>query len=164
MKVEREKDAIKRGIIFLEKECKDGFYQCYLSDSRKMDKLRLSPREIFSSFLILETALKDRLDIEITKKTLQYIKNQIEDGRFYFFEDHSLLPPDTDTTSCCLSILLEMDEIDEDTVHKTVDKIVSNVNEKGIIKVYFEFLRIRTSEYIRSYISFVFVVILLKYF
>jgi len=129
--------SIEKGFEFIEKNCEDGFYRCYIGTSREMDDLKLSPREVGSSLLILRTVLKERRDADITRRTLNYCKSQLDGDFFTFFENHSL-PFDTDVSSWALSTLLEMSEISRDIVSKAVDKTISNVNNNGIIQIYFE--------------------------
>lgn len=46
----RIEEAIRNGLNFLEKECENGFYRCYISSSREMNyNLHYSPPEVGSS-------------------------------------------------------------------------------------------------------------------
>jgi hypothetical protein len=129
--------AVEKGFEFIEKNCENGFYCCYISNSREMIDSKLSPREIGSSLLVLRTALRERRNADVTRKTLNYCKTKLYMGQFTFFENNSL-PFDTDVSSWALSTLLEMGEISRDAVSKTVDETISNVNNNGIIQIYFE--------------------------
>ncbi len=131
--------VIEKGLRFLNKECKNGFYRCYLSNSRNMDKnLRLSPNEVASSLLILGTALKYKSSLSLTKNVIRYCKKHMYNYKFNFFEDKSLLPADADDTAWGLAILLELGEINKESIKKIVNKIINNVDKNGLIQVYFE--------------------------
>jgi len=132
----KTEDQIEKGLEFLENECDKG-YKCFIGNLRNMINPILSPKEVGSSLLILGSGLKNRSDMELTKKTIDYCKTYQNNGKYAFFKDNSL-PPDTDVTSWALSTLFELNEIDEKIVSTVVEKILFNVNEKGLIKIYFE--------------------------
>lgn len=95
------------------------------------------PREIGSSLLILETGLKYRDKSKAKREIISLIKKKLKCGPLYFFEDHSLLPQDTDTTSWALNTLIEIGEIDSKLTNRQLEQILNNTNFKGLVQIYF---------------------------
>jgi hypothetical protein len=129
---------IKNGYSFIEKECLNGFFNCYLSPSRSLNDFNnnnKSDREIGSSGLILmHSSEENRKNKEISS----YLIKQIEQDKFHFFEDRSLLPCDVDTSAFILSTLFLKNELAEDVIKKAAKNIILNINSDKLILVFFE--------------------------
>jgi len=131
-------NIIKNGYSFIGKECQDGFFNCYLSLSRKLNDFNdsnKSAKEIGSSALILMLSSKKNKEINIIAS---YLIKQIKQGKFHFFENESLLPADVDTSSWILSALLLKKKLSKNSIIKTAKNIADNVDSNKLIKVYFE--------------------------
>lgn len=129
---------IKNGYSFIKKECQNGFFNCYLSSSRRLDDFTdctLSKKEIGSSALVLMLSSKKN---KINKKIASYLAQQIEEYKFYFFEDKTVLPADADTSAWILSTLLSKEELPKNLVIKAAKIITDNVNSEKLILVYYE--------------------------
>jgi hypothetical protein len=97
---------------------------------------QLSPREVFSTIVILDTLLKGQVDNETTKLSLQYIEKQRQRGLFTFFEDRRIYPPDTDTNALGYSVLLESGSISEHKANQVLDTILSYQDQDGLVQVW----------------------------
>lgn len=138
-KSEEISETIRPSYEYLERSCENGLYKCYLGSTRSMTgELQQAPSEIFSSLLILETSLKNYPFSETTKKVVKVCEKQLQDGHLNFFIDRNILPDDAETTSYGLSILLELGKLQKESIEKVLDEIISNVNNEGIIQVYFQ--------------------------
>lgn len=135
---ETTNEFIKPAYKYLDESCENGLYRCFLGNTRSMTgELQPTPTEIGSSLLILETVLKHRPETAAKKDTLEACKKQLQNGHFNFFIDKGLLPDDADTTSYGLSSLLEMDQIKKESIEGVLDEIVNNIDDNGIMQVYF---------------------------
>ena len=85
-------DHVKKGLDFLETTSNNGFYECCISSARDKESLVISPKEIGTSLLVLGTGLKFFNWKSLTKKSINYINSQLEEGIAHFFEDEKLLP------------------------------------------------------------------------
>jgi len=133
---EKVRNAIEKGLRFLESNCKDGRFECYLSYYRDMRDKTPSPEGIGTSLFALTTVLKLRPELKITKDVIRYCENFVRDGKvFYFREDNC--PTDIDDTSWFLSALLDMNK-SRRYIERVADEIMNNVDENGILKVWFE--------------------------
>jgi hypothetical protein len=130
-------DHVKKGLDFLETTSNNGFYECCISSARDKESLVISPKEIGTSLLVLGTGLKFFNWKSLTKKSINYINSQLEEGIAHFFEDEKLLPSDTDTTSWALSTLVKLNQTPDYDIRNIANKIVSNVNKNGLINIYF---------------------------
>src|SRR3989344_8030314 len=132
-------EIISRGLSYLLSNSQDGRFQCYLSQSRKGgDIFSTSPMEIASSLLVLNPAMINFPNHELTRKVSEECKSSMSNGKFTFFEDPSILPTDVETTSYGLFTLLELGEVDSGLANLVGDKIVRNVNNNGVIEVFFK--------------------------
>lgn len=130
--------AQNRAFQFLETQQKNGHFTAQLSNTPDMAEPHDSPKEVASTLLVFGAVLQQRRDSGMFPQCLSYLKSQLDNGKYHFFEDPSLLPTDTETTSYGLSVLLSTGAIDQEKAEKTADKIVKTTDENGIIMVYFE--------------------------
>jgi len=131
-------DIIRNGYSFIEKECQKGFFNCYLSSSRKLDDFNdynKSEKEIGSSALILmNSSGKNKKNGEI----ISYLAKKSKRGKFHFYEDGSLLPDDTDTSAWTLTALFLKRKLSTNFLIKAAKNFIDNVDQNGLILVYFE--------------------------
>ncbi len=128
--------AIERGWQYLESEHQEGCFFSSISLSRNMFDSQPSPCDVFSTILLLDTILKDELDNETTRRSLQYIEKQKQRGLFTFFEDRKLYPLDTDTNALGYSVLLESGSISEHKANPVLDTILSYQDKDGLVQVW----------------------------
>jgi len=131
-------EARDKAFQFLETQQENGHFNAHLSSTPDMLESHDSPKEIASTLLVFETVLQQHQDSPIFHQSLSYLKSQLDNGRYHFFEDLFLLPSDTETTSYGLSSLLRAGTIDRKEAEKTADEIIRTTDESGIIMVYFE--------------------------
>lgn len=131
------KNAIDNGFRFLKNNCKNGRFECYISYSRDMRNQVLSKEGIGASLLALYTILKMKPELKITKDVIKYCETFLRDGKVFYFKEDSC-PTDIDDTSWYLSALLDMNKAKKQDNERIADEIISNVDENGIIKVWFE--------------------------
>ena len=133
------KHRIIEAYRYIKSECKTALsFQSYASIYRTMKKCNPVPAEIFTSLIVMDLLSEHKLDPSIKTHVLNYLQKQHSNGQFYFFEDHSLLPPDIDCISYGVPILFKSSKLSDIHVHRLLDQIVKNTNEDGIIKVYFD--------------------------
>lgn len=131
-----------RGMTFLEKRCTKDVYQSFISKDIYLRNSIPSPKEIFSSMLILDLHVYSN-NYSFVSKLIKVLKSWHKNGIFSFFDDTELLPPDADCTAIGLSILLKTNNINLKVVRSVVTTIANNTNEKNIIRVYFDTARPR---------------------
>ena len=132
-------DSLEKASDFLSLNCI--FEQCYQSEvscHREMRNSKPVFREIFTSLVILDLLDKNKLEKEIYSYILGYLKKNCERGYFFFFEDHSLLPPDLDCVSLGLSLFYREGLVSISTVSKISEEMIANTNEKAIMQVYLD--------------------------
>ncbi len=127
-----------RALTFLETQQENGRFSSQVSNSADMSEPQVSPKEVASTLLVFDTALQQHQGSPIFSQSLSYLKSQLDNGRYHFFEDPSLLPADTETTSYGLTSLLKVGAIDREIMQRTADEIIRTTNQDGVIQVYFE--------------------------
>lgn len=96
------------------------------------------PREIFTQLIITDLVFKNKPELQISLDLVTDTKNfQSNDNVFTFCNDYSLFPADIDDTGIGLAILVETGTIELGIVHQIVDRMLNNVNEGGVFRVYF---------------------------
>ena len=129
--------AVEQGRRYLESEHENGYFPSYISASRDFSQSpQISPRETFSTIVIADIALKDKLDSESARAVLQYTENQRQQGQFTFFEDRTVYPPDTDTNSLGYSVLLESGSPVQEEANRMLDTILAHQDENGLVQVW----------------------------
>lgn len=130
------KNALEQGWKYLESEHQKGCFLSSVSKSRDMVDSQPSPRDVFSTIVILDTILKDKSDNETTKLSLQYIAEQRQRGLFTFFEERRTYPLDTDTNALGYSVLLESGCVSEHEANQVLDTILSYHDKNGLVQVW----------------------------
>lgn len=128
--------AIERGWQFLEAEQQTGFFPSYISSDRNTASTKQAPREIFSSIVIAHTLPPNTPHEELRRAILHFIETQTQQLQLTFFEDHNLLPPDTDTNSLGYSVLLENDLTTSEAANKILDSIIEYRDKEGRVQVW----------------------------
>jgi hypothetical protein len=129
----------EKSLEFISKNINDKWsIDCYLSTQRNLVSTLESPKEIWSALLIL-WLLHKYLSKDDLNKIIEYTNIQKDkDWSFHFFEDKSLLPNDTDTTSRWLSTQLDLKTINLETAIEQAQKIANNADEFWIIQTYYK--------------------------
>jgi hypothetical protein len=128
--------AVELGWRYLESASQDGFFPCDIAPHRNMEQGKLSPREPFSTILITDLLLKNHLNHKLTRATLQYVESQSRKGRFTFFEDRNIYPPDAETNTLGYSILFESGLVDMNSANTILDTILGFRNKDGLVQVW----------------------------
>lgn len=128
--------AVERGWQSLETENQNGFFPSYITHARDTTSAQQAPREIFSSIVIADTLPKQSTHEELRRAALHYIETQTQQGQLTFFEDRSLLPPDTDTNSVGYSVLLENGLTTSEIANRVLDSILKYRDEDGRVQVW----------------------------
>jgi len=136
---EQNEKMLLSAISFIENCHENGIFACEISSTRDMKGAsKASPKEVGSSLLILDTALKYYPNTKISDEVAAYCQNAIDEkGRICFFEDKSIMPPDMETTAFGLSALLENGRIDTGLTKEIAEEMLQSKNKDGIIQVYF---------------------------
>lgn len=95
------------------------------------------PTELFTSMVIADMLYKDLIKSESVNHYIDGLNKCHQDGLFHFFLETTLLPADVDCTAVGLSLLYETERVDRDLVNRSVDRMLENTDEAGVIKVYF---------------------------
>jgi hypothetical protein len=140
LKLQTIKTPAQRAREFI--EMRGGKLQCLLSPDRSFKAPISSPEETFSTIVILDL-LGDSPGIQecFKQQCLSYILGSFEDGIIPFFKDplmRSALPPDVDCTAYGAAVLVKHGKLTNLQIQEIVKRILGNVNEAGIIQVYFE--------------------------
>jgi hypothetical protein len=142
-------EAYARGLSRLITLYNQNEFQSYISSTSDMltpvespetlfPSLTRFPREIFTQLMITDLVFKHKPELEISSDLVAEVKNfQSNDGVFTFCNDYSLFPADIDDTGIGLAILVETGTIESSIAHQVVDRMLNNVNEDGIFRVYF---------------------------
>ncbi len=128
--------AVEQGVKFLESEQQNGYFPSYIGDSRDLSNAEESPREVFSTVVIVEAVKNTKLSGETKEVSLNYLEEQRRSGQFTFFEDRNLYPPDADTDALGHSLLLESGKISREDADTVLDKIVDYKDENGLVQVW----------------------------
>lgn len=130
---------IENGLRFLESSCSvvSGF-QSRIGHERTLSKSSLCPyAEVFSSALILDLLHGVSANPKLFSTLNNFLTDQSNEGKFNFFTQRSFLPDDVDSTAFCTLALLRHANINMEKFRAVSKKILDNVNEEGIIQVYF---------------------------
>lgn len=117
----------------------DGF-QGRISRNREFSSHKGSPFEIFSTLVIFDLLSGTSINGKVMASLRDFVSTHHEDGLFYFFEEPRLrmkFPADVDCTSIGASILLNEGIASTAVIRSVADKVIDNVNEDGVIQVYF---------------------------
>jgi hypothetical protein len=145
---DRHFDAYAKGLSFLIKVYQQiGFQSCISSSSDMLTPVECPetlfpgltefPCEIFTPMVITDLVFKDKSELKIRADLVTAVKSyQSDDGVFTFWNEPGF-PADIDDTAFGLSILAETGQTDLSFVHQVVNRILDNVNEEGIFRVYF---------------------------
>lgn len=131
----RSAGTMARALAFVEREFRGG-YTCRLSESVDFAESSAAPPEVFTAILVAELlgpllpeALRDALVSEIESR-------RTADGWVHFFEDPRLLPADVDCTALASTALWRLGALDEASFQRTLDAIIGNTTQLGVIGVY----------------------------
>lgn len=136
----KTRNPIKNGLQFLEHTCSvTSSFQSRIGNSRELANAVFCPYiEVYSSAILLD--LLENLPVNI--KLLSFLKNflieQYDRETFNFFTQRGILPDDVDDTAlCALALFRNTPIIDIESLKLISKRVIANVNEKGIIQVYF---------------------------
>ena len=112
---------------------KNGHFETFISTDRVFKRKTLSPSDIATSALILDTAFDGRN--ELTDRVANYLLSHAnQDLTFHFFENKSLLPADKDTTSSVLNPLLKFGYVSLEDTKPVLNRILQ---DKDGFEIYF---------------------------
>jgi hypothetical protein len=95
------------------------------------------PLEIFTSAVVLELAYALRPDDPVAVRLAALVADRRDPaGHLDFMFEPDLLPTDVDTTAVGLSALLRRGTTADEPMRRTIDRIVDNVDDHGVIEVY----------------------------
>jgi hypothetical protein len=124
----------------LSQECRaQDCYHGVVSRNTSMDLPITAPSEIFSSILILDVA-SSILDSKVKMAVIDWLSQRLKpNGQMNFFldsESQAFIPDDVDCTAVGLTSLHNNGQ-KIDNLPLALDSIVRNINDKGVIQVYF---------------------------
>ncbi len=134
-KVEDEK-AVQKGWQYLESESKRGAFSTYIGSSRHVVGPKETPKEVFTSIVIADTLPAHPQHSELKNDILHYIEEQSQQGNLSFFENRSLIAPDTDTNSFGYSVLLENGLTTPEQASGILDTILKHADDEGKMQVW----------------------------
>jgi len=115
-----------------------GMLDSFIGKGLELQDIKVSPTEIFSSALSL-TLSKELALHRFGNNALKIFKDKLSpDGLSRYFLEFNGYPYDIDTSSIILGLLYEHKLVDINTVHRAIGKILSNFNENGIIRTFFD--------------------------
>jgi hypothetical protein len=140
--------ARDRGLRYLEISMTSDGFQSGISMSENMTDMVDNPSvffpdrdemptELFTSLLVLDLAYKSRPEHAVAQRLGAIVKDQRRPaGHFDFFFDLDLLPTDVDCTSIASSLFVSRLVGEQSLLDATVDRVVENVDDAGVIEVY----------------------------
>ena len=141
-------DAYAQGLSQLIKLYKQNEFQTFISSSPDMltpvefpeslfPGLTEIPCEMYTLMVITDLVFKDKPELKISADLVTTVKSyQGDDGVFAFWNEPGF-PADIDDTAFGLAVLVETGQTDLSFVHQIVDRILDNVTEEGVFRVYF---------------------------
>lgn len=132
----RLKESINKGLQFLEKDNQYGLFPTYRTTSRDNINSKKTPDEIFTSIVIADSLPTHEQYKKIKQETLVYIKKQAGQKLINFFEDKSLIEPDTDVNALGYSVLLENKMCEPKIANNILNSILEYRDKKGRIQVW----------------------------
>ncbi|MCK5415940.1 methyltransferase domain-containing protein [Candidatus Parcubacteria bacterium] len=134
-RAEKEK-AIENAWQYLKSESQQGVFPSYIASNRSELSTNQAPKEIFSSIVIADILPKRSSHDELRNTILQHIETQSKQGQLSFFEDRSLITPDSDTNSWGYSVLLENERTTSEQANKILNTILEYIDKEGKIQVW----------------------------
>lgn len=111
--------------------------QTWMSEHLDISEPVESPKEIFSTLLMLDLLIDEELNASVKKQMVQLIEQAcLPDGTFYFFHNQDLLPRDVDTTTFGITILKREGKIADKVAEEGLSHVLRNCVPEGMIEVY----------------------------
>ncbi len=112
-------------------------FPSYLSDYRDFSRPYRSPPEVFTTGIIAQCLMDAGATSDTLENCLQLMRRAFnEEGFVHFFQDRALLDADLDCTAVAHSLCLRLGT-GETRVSQSVDAMLTNTNEAGILEVYY---------------------------
>lgn len=130
-------EDFEQSLAFIRKQfdAETGF-PSHLSDHRDFSRPYRSPPEVFTTGIIAQCLLDAGATSEILESCLHVMRRAFDaEGFVHFFHDRRLLDADLDCTAVAHSLCLRLGA-GESRVGQTVDAMLTNTNEAGILEVY----------------------------
>lgn len=127
--------ASQRGRAYIERAF-DGSFTCSLSASVNLASAVSSPREVFSTILILDLC-RALLSPQLESRAVQALLAAMRpDGWLHFFENRDLLPADADCTALGVAALCSRGALSVERTQSILHAILTNTTRAGVIRVY----------------------------
>lgn len=131
-------EDFEQSLAFMESQfdAQAGF-PSHLSDYRDFSRPYRSPPEVFTTGIIAQCLVDAGATSRILDGCLRLMKQAFNaEGFVHFFQDRRLLDADLDCTAVAHSLCLRLGA-GESNVGRTVDALLSNTNEEGVLEVYY---------------------------
>lgn len=96
------------------------------------------PIEIFTTCIIVDLVDDLHVDPALIEHLVTYLDGWHDQGRFHFFEDRHLLPPDVDCIAYGLLPLLRRDLVDRATARELGQQLLANTDARGVLQTYLD--------------------------